>query len=81
MPEVDIQRLLGPEAREIFMQFPLPLAMVTDAGDSQFNARFSQFFDPGCIGALIDFLANDVVARHLFTAERDYYPLFLDEKP
>lgn len=30
-------------------------------------------------GALIDFLANDVVARHLFTADRDYYPLFLDQ--
>jgi diguanylate cyclase len=27
-------------------------------------------------GALVDFLANDVVARHLFTADRDYFPLF-----
>ena len=31
-------------------------------------------------GALIDFLANDVVARHLFTADRDYYPLFQNHK-
>jgi hypothetical protein len=31
-------------------------------------------------GALIDFLANDVVARHLFTADRDYYPLFLTNR-
>jgi len=51
MPEVDIQRLLGPEAREIFMQFPLPLALVNEAGDGQFNARFSQFFDHECIGS------------------------------
>jgi len=50
MPEVDVQRLLGPEAREIFMQFPLPLALVTETGGGQFNARFSQFFDPACIG-------------------------------
>lgn len=27
-------------------------------------------------GALVDFLTNDVVARHLFTADRDYFPLF-----
>jgi len=60
MPEVDIQRLLGPEAREIFMQFPLPLALVNDAGDGQFNARFSQFFNPDCLGtpALRDVLAS-----------------------
>ena len=51
MPEVDIQRLLGPEAREIFMQFPLPLALVNEAGVGQFNARFSQFFDHECIGS------------------------------
>lgn len=50
MPEVDIQRLLGPEAREIFMQFPLPLALVSDSGRGQFNTRFSRFFDPACIG-------------------------------
>ncbi len=31
-------------------------------------------------GALIDFLATDVVARHLFTADRDYYPLFQNNK-
>jgi len=60
MPEVDIQRLLGPEAGEIFMQFPLPLVLVNDAGSSQFNARFSQFFDHSCIGtaALRDILAS-----------------------
>jgi diguanylate cyclase (GGDEF)-like protein len=60
MPEVDIQRLLGPEAREIFMQFPLPLALINDAGDGQFNARFSQFFDHNCIGgaALRDVLKS-----------------------
>jgi hypothetical protein len=60
MPEVDIQRLLGPEAGEIFMQFPLPLVLVNDAGSGQFNARFSQFFDRGCIGtpALRDVLGE-----------------------
>lgn len=45
MPEVDIQRLLGPEAREIFMQFPLPLALISETGRGQFNRRFTQFFD------------------------------------
>jgi diguanylate cyclase (GGDEF)-like protein/hemerythrin-like metal-binding protein len=49
MPEATIQRLLGPEAREIFMQFPLPLALVHDTGLRQFNTRFSRFFDQGCI--------------------------------
>jgi diguanylate cyclase (GGDEF)-like protein/hemerythrin-like metal-binding protein len=28
------------------------------------------------LGALVDFLANDVVSRHLFTADRDFFPLF-----
>jgi hemerythrin-like metal-binding protein len=34
--------------------------------------------DAGAIpfGPVIDFLANEVVARHLFTADRDFYPLF-----
>jgi len=27
-------------------------------------------------GALVDFLAHEVVARHLLTADRDFYPLF-----
>jgi diguanylate cyclase (GGDEF)-like protein/hemerythrin-like metal-binding protein len=27
-------------------------------------------------GEVVDFLANEVVARHLFTADRDYFPLF-----
>jgi diguanylate cyclase (GGDEF)-like protein/hemerythrin-like metal-binding protein len=28
------------------------------------------------LGALVDFLASDVVARHLFTADKDFFPLF-----
>lgn len=27
-------------------------------------------------GGLIEFLANDIVARHLFTADRDFFRLF-----
>lgn len=27
-------------------------------------------------GAIVEFLAKDVVARHLFTADRDFFPLF-----
>jgi hemerythrin-like metal-binding protein len=27
-------------------------------------------------GDLVDFLANQIVATHLFTADRDFYPLF-----
>jgi hemerythrin len=27
-------------------------------------------------GALIEFLANDVVARHLLSADREFFPLF-----
>jgi hypothetical protein len=49
MPEVDIQRLLGPEAREIFMQFPLPLALVNDSGPNQFNDHFTRFFGHHCL--------------------------------
>lgn len=58
MPDATIQRLLGPEAREIFMQFPLPLALVHESGIRQFNTRFSRFFDHGCIdiAALRDIL-------------------------
>ena len=51
MTEVDIQRLLGPEAREIFMQFPLPLALVHESGQNQFNTRFSRYFDHQCIAS------------------------------
>lgn len=51
MTEADIQRLLGPEAREIFMQFPLPLALVHESGQNQFNTRFTRFFDHRCINS------------------------------
>lgn len=51
MTEVDIQRLLGPEAREIFMQFPLPLALIHESGKNQFNTRFSRYFDHQCIAS------------------------------
>ncbi len=51
MTEVDIQRLLGPEAREIFMQFPLPLALIHESGQKQFNTRFSSYFDHQCIAS------------------------------
>ena len=30
-------------------------------------------------GEVVDFLANEVVARHLFTADRDYFPVFRRE--
>ena len=53
MPEVDIQRLLGPEAREIFMQFPLPLALVNDSGPNQFNDHFTRFFDHHCLDTTV----------------------------
>lgn len=49
MPEVDIQRLLEPDSREFFMQFPLPLALVNDSGRNEFNDRFTRFFDHHCI--------------------------------
>jgi hemerythrin-like metal-binding protein len=29
------------------------------------------------LGNVVEFLANDVVARHLFKADRDFFPLFL----
>ena len=32
--------------------------------------------DKPMLGALVDFLANDVVANHLFTADKDFFPLF-----
>ncbi len=51
MSDIDIQGLLGPEARQIFMHFPLPLALIDDSGRNQFNERFTQFFDPACLGA------------------------------
>jgi diguanylate cyclase (GGDEF)-like protein len=51
MSDIDIQGLLGPEVRKIFMQFPLPLVLINDSGHSQFNDRFTQFFEPACLGA------------------------------
>ena len=29
------------------------------------------------LGAVVDFLAHDVVARHMLTADREFFPLFL----
>jgi diguanylate cyclase (GGDEF)-like protein/hemerythrin-like metal-binding protein len=31
------------------------------------------------LGDLVDFLANDVVAQHLFKADRDFFPLFMKQ--
>ncbi len=33
----------------------------------------------GALGPLVDFLAKDVIARHLFKVDRDFYPLFRQE--
>ena len=33
------------------------------------------------IGELVDFLADKVVAQHLFTADKRFFPLFADESP
>jgi hypothetical protein len=33
------------------------------------------------LGDIVNFLANDVVARHLFLADRDFYPLFKAATP
>ncbi len=41
----------------------LELKKAADEGDAPF-------------GEVIEFLANEMVARHLFTADRDYFPLF-----
>jgi hypothetical protein len=30
----------------------------------------------GGIGALVEFLAYEVVGRHMLTADRDFFPLF-----
>lgn len=49
MPDAEIQRLFGLEAGEIFMRFPLPLALVDNLGRAQVNARFSVFFDSNCL--------------------------------
>lgn len=32
--------------------------------------------DQATLGALVDFIANDVVSRHLLQADRDFFPLF-----
>ncbi len=35
--------------------------------------------DEGALGPLVDFLAKDVIARHLFKVDRDFYALFRKE--
>lgn len=51
MTEADIQPPLGPEARDIFMQFPLPLALFHKSGQNQFNTRYNRYFDRQCIAS------------------------------
>jgi diguanylate cyclase (GGDEF)-like protein/hemerythrin-like metal-binding protein len=34
--------------------------------------------DDGALGRLVDFLASDVIAKHLFKADRAFFPLFKD---
>jgi len=40
---------------------------------AELRARMEQ--DAASLGAIVEFLARDVVARHLFTADRDFFPL------
>lgn len=45
MMDISIEQLFEPDLRELFMQFPMPLAMVDRSGRTQVNERFARLFD------------------------------------